>query len=62
MSDEMNVTCVTPKLVYFLKKYLLDAFLIFFLPKIFKNIHITCVNFFKTKKTSGALSLPGFLN
>ncbi|MFS7909596.1 hypothetical protein Hanom_Chr02g00096431 [Helianthus anomalus] len=45
----MNVTCVTTKLVYFFKKYLLGAFLIF-LPKNLKNMHITCVNFFKTKK------------
>ncbi|MFS7984575.1 hypothetical protein Hanom_Chr11g00988071 [Helianthus anomalus] len=56
----MNATCVTPKLVYFFKKYLLGAFLIFFLPKTLKNMYITCVNFFQKKKTSGALSFPGF--
>ncbi|MFS7945335.1 hypothetical protein Hanom_Chr06g00523081 [Helianthus anomalus] len=62
---QMNVTCVTPKLVYFFKKYLL-RFFDFFLPKTLKNMYITCVIFFKKKKkkkkTSGALSFPGFLN
>ncbi|MFS8009695.1 hypothetical protein Hanom_Chr14g01288001 [Helianthus anomalus] len=46
---QMNVTCVTPKLVYFFKKYILGAFLIFF-AKTLKNMYITCVNFFKRKK------------
>ncbi|MFS8023511.1 hypothetical protein Hanom_Chr16g01452291 [Helianthus anomalus] len=57
---QMNVPCVTPKLVYFLKKYLLGAFLIF-LPKTLKNMYITCVNFFKKKKKNiGSFEFPGF--
>ncbi|MFS8005570.1 hypothetical protein Hanom_Chr13g01238891 [Helianthus anomalus] len=58
---QMNVTCVTPKLVYFFKKYLLDAFFIFFFAQNPKNMYLTCV-IFSRKKNIGSLEFPSFLN